>query len=175
MFYSGHSFPIFRALMHFALLIRRLSNTVASTEENIQSFISGIFLTLNTVANAHDLDRSLLPQVLWCTCACLSTTVEHEFAQTIVLLESLLPKIDLNDPVTVDQLLSHRPTGWTDSPFLQPVARFAILHCIIVDYQSPPDPNQSPGFQAHRLFSRLARCLHSSIAVVFAWDGSTRE
>ncbi len=69
------SLQIFRALMprvkkaDFALLIGRLSNTVASTEENIQSFTSEIFLTLNAVANAHDLDRSLLATgVLVCMC-----------------------------------------------------------------------------------------------------------
>ncbi|KAF9480926.1 hypothetical protein BDN70DRAFT_992293 [Pholiota conissans] len=120
------SMQIFRALMprikkaDFALLIGRLSNTVASAEENIQSFTSEIFLTIDAVANASDLDKALLPQVFWCACACLSTTVEQEFVQTIVLLESLLARIDLDDPATIDQLLSHRPTTWRDSPFLQP-------------------------------------------------------
>ncbi|KAF8962299.1 cell morphogenesis C-terminal-domain-containing protein [Flammula alnicola] len=120
------SLQIFRALMphvkkaDFALLLGRLSNTVATSEENIQSFTSEIFLTINAVANSSDLDKSLLPQVFWCACACLSTTVEQEFNQTIVLLDSLLIRIDLDDPGTVDQLLSHRPADWKDSSFLQP-------------------------------------------------------
>lgn len=120
------SLQIFRALMprvkkaDFALLIGRLSNTVASADENIQSFTSEIFLTINAVANANDLDKSLLPQVFWCACACLSTTVEHEFSQTITLLQSLLTKIDLDEASTVDQLILQKPAEWRDSSFLQP-------------------------------------------------------
>ena len=120
------SLQLFRALMprvkkaDFALLLGRLSNTIASPEENIQSFTSEIFLTINTVVTSNDLDKSLLPQVFWCTVACLSTTVEQEFSQTIILLDSILTKIDLSDPGTTEQLLSHRPAEWKDSPYLQP-------------------------------------------------------
>jgi len=120
------SLQIFRALMphvkkaDFALLLGRLSNTIASPEESIQSFTSEIFLTINAVANSDDLDRSLLPQVFWSACACLSTTVEQEFHQTVHLVESLLKRIDLDDPSTIDQLLSQRPLNWRESPFLQP-------------------------------------------------------
>ncbi|KAJ3514095.1 hypothetical protein NLJ89_g2574 [Agrocybe chaxingu] len=120
------SLQIFRALMprvkkaDFALLLGRLSNTVAAPEENIQSFTSEIFLTINAVANSGDLDKLLLPQVYWCACACLSTTLESEFHQTVLLVDSLLTRIDLDDPATIDQLLSHKPVDWTDSPYLQP-------------------------------------------------------
>ena len=121
------SLQIFRALMprvkkvDFALLVGRLSNTIAASEDNIQAFTSEIFSTIDAVANADDLDKSLMPQIFWCTCACLSTTVEQEFLHVLHLLQSLLKRIDLNDPSTIDQLLSQRPVNWTDSPFLQPI------------------------------------------------------
>ncbi|KAF9561441.1 hypothetical protein CPC08DRAFT_817717 [Agrocybe pediades] len=120
------SLQIFRALMprvkkaDFALLLGRLSNTVASSEDNIQAFTTEIFYTINAVAKSANLDKSLVPQAFWCACACLSTTVENEYAQTLDLLSSLLAKIDLDDPATVDSLLAQRPSGWNGIPFLQP-------------------------------------------------------
>jgi len=120
------SLQIFRALMprvkkaDFALLLGRLSNTVAASEENIQSYASEIFLMINAVASSIDFDKSLFPQVFWFACACLSTTVEQEFNQTVLLLDTLLARIDLDDPVTIDNLLSHRPMDWKGSSFLQP-------------------------------------------------------
>ncbi|KAH9477954.1 Cell morphogenesis protein PAG1 [Psilocybe cubensis] len=120
------SLQLFRALMprvkkaDFAMLLGRLSNTVAASEENIQAFTSEMFFTINAVAKSGDLDKSLLPQAFWCACACLSTTVENEFKQTIIYLESLLSRIDLNDAATVELLISHRPKDWQSSPYLQP-------------------------------------------------------
>ncbi|KDR72526.1 hypothetical protein GALMADRAFT_142849 [Galerina marginata CBS 339.88] len=120
------SLQLFRALMprlkkaDFAMLLGRLSNTVAASEDNIQAFTSEIFLTINAVADYCELDKSLLPLAFWCACACLSTTVEHEFNQTVLLLDILLTKIDLDDAPTIELLLSHRPMGWNGSPFLQP-------------------------------------------------------
>jgi len=120
------SLQLFRALMprvkkaDFALLLGRLSNTVASSEDNIQAFTTEIFHTINAVAKSTDLDKSLIPQAFWCACACLSTTVESEFSQTLNLLSSLLAKIDLDDSTTVEALLSHQPKGWNGCPYLQP-------------------------------------------------------
>jgi len=120
------SLQTFRALMprvkkaDLALLLGRLSNTVAASDKNIQSFTSEIFLTLSAVANMDDLDKSLLPQLFWCASACLSTTVEREFTQTLSLLDILLRKIDLDDSGAVDSLLSQRPNDWKGSPYLQP-------------------------------------------------------
>lgn len=121
------SLQIFRALMprvkkaDFALLLGRLSNTVASSEENIQSFTSELFLTIRAVADADDVDKSLLPQLFWCACACLSTTVEEEFGQTVNLLELLLTRINLDDQTTADLILAHKPTSWSESSHLQPL------------------------------------------------------
>jgi len=121
------SLQIFRALMprikkvDFALLVGRLSSTMAASDHNIQAFTAEIIETIDAIANADELDKSLIPQVYWCTCACLSTTVEHEFLQVVHLLQSLLNRIDLHDPTVIDQILSQRPVDWTGPPFLQPV------------------------------------------------------
>ncbi len=120
------SLQIFRALMprvkkaDFALLVGRLSSTIAASEDNIQTFTAEIFVAIDDVANADELDKALLPQVYWCVCACLATTVEKEFKQVVHLIQSLLKRIDLNDPATVDQILGQRPADWIGSPFLQP-------------------------------------------------------
>jgi hypothetical protein len=119
------SLQIFRALMprvtksDLALLLGRLSNTIAARDENIQSFTNEIILTLNALATSDDLDMSLLPQIFWCSCACLSTTVEHEFGQVLTLLESLLTRIDLDDSHTAEIILSQRPSDWMGSDSLQ--------------------------------------------------------
>lgn len=120
------SLQIFRALMprvkqnDFALLLGRLSNTISASDENIQSFTSEIILTITAVATSSDVDPSLLPQIFWCAFACLSTSVESEFSQTLILLESLLTRIDLDDHRIVELLLSQKPTGWQGFSYLQP-------------------------------------------------------
>lgn len=120
------SLQIFRALMprvktaDFALLLGRLSNTVSSADPNIQHFTSEMFLTLHAVISAQDKDPSLLPQMFWCIAACLSTTVESEFAQCLDLLETLLSRMNLDDPAMVDALHSQMPLEWKGPQCLQP-------------------------------------------------------
>ncbi|PPR02256.1 hypothetical protein CVT24_011605 [Panaeolus cyanescens] len=120
------SLQIFRALMprvktaDLALLLGRLSNTIAAPEENLQSFTSEIFLTLKAVSMAPDLDLSLVPQIFWCVCASLSTTVEEEFLQTVMLLDALLTRLNLDDEATVETLLFHKPKDWEECSYLQP-------------------------------------------------------
>ncbi|GLB39112.1 putative cell morphogenesis N-terminal [Lyophyllum shimeji] len=120
------SLQIFRALMprigkrDLAVLLGRLSNTIAAADENLQSFTSEILQTLTALTTIGDIDWTLLPQIFWCTCASLSTTIEEEFSQALTLLESLLTKIDLDDQDTVELLLSRRPADWQGSPSLQP-------------------------------------------------------
>ncbi|KAF7761502.1 hypothetical protein Agabi119p4_9494 [Agaricus bisporus var. burnettii] len=119
------SLQLFRALMprikqaDFALLLGRLTNTIAAEDENIQSFTSEMLLTVTAIAKSGDIDHSLLPQLFWCTCACLSTTVEKEFAQALVLLDAVLNRIDLDDPSMSDFLLMQRPNHWEGPAFLQ--------------------------------------------------------
>ncbi|KIK63789.1 hypothetical protein GYMLUDRAFT_40866 [Collybiopsis luxurians FD-317 M1] len=120
------SLQIFRALLprlktqQLALIIGRLSNTLSASEDAVKLFTTELILTVNAIVSSHNLDMSLLPQIFWCTCATLATTVEQEFAETLKLLESLLRIVDFDDPTIIEQLLAHRPLQWTGSAFLQP-------------------------------------------------------
>ncbi|KAF5383133.1 hypothetical protein D9615_005030 [Tricholomella constricta] len=120
------SLQIHRALMprvgkrDLAVLLGRLSNTISAADENLQSFTSEILQTLTALTTVGDIDWTLLPQIFWCTCASLSTTIQEEFLQVLVLVESLLTKIDLDDQDTVKLLLSRRPSEWQGSASLQP-------------------------------------------------------
>ncbi|KDQ60331.1 hypothetical protein JAAARDRAFT_191723 [Jaapia argillacea MUCL 33604] len=120
------SMQVFRALMpkvtqsDLALLLGRLSSTVAADQdEHIQNFTVEIILTLEALTTSRNLDPALLPQIFWCSCACLNTTIEQEFTQILSLLESLLVRFDLNDPDTVEGLILQRPSTWTESKSLQ--------------------------------------------------------
>ncbi|KAG5637178.1 hypothetical protein H0H81_005477 [Sphagnurus paluster] len=120
------SLQIHRALMprvgkrDLAVLLGRLSNTISAADENLQSFTSEILQTLTALTTVGDIDWTLLPQVFWCTCASLSTTIREEFSQVLILLESLLTKIDLDDHDTVELLISRRPSDWQGPASLQP-------------------------------------------------------
>ncbi|TFK41667.1 cell morphogenesis N-terminal-domain-containing protein [Crucibulum laeve] len=120
------SMQIFRALMprikrtEFANIIGRLSNTISASDENIQAFTSEILLTITAIAEVHDVDGPLIAPIFWCACAALSTTVEKEFTQVLNLLESLLEIVDLDNPSTVEFLLSQRPSEWKGNPYIQP-------------------------------------------------------
>ncbi|KII91186.1 hypothetical protein PLICRDRAFT_135155 [Plicaturopsis crispa FD-325 SS-3] len=119
------SLHLFRAIMPRAtqsdlgLLLGRLSNSIAGTDENVHVFTSEIILTLSAVATAENLDVDLLPPMFWVACGCLLTTVEHEFEKALVFLESILTRVDLDDPQTVSLLLSHQPPEWMGSTSLQ--------------------------------------------------------
>ncbi|KAF8067774.1 cell morphogenesis N-terminal-domain-containing protein [Lyophyllum atratum] len=120
------SLQIFRALMprmgkrDLAVLLGRLSNTISAPDENLQSFTSEILQTLTALTTLGDIDWTLLPQVFWCACASLSTTIQAEFSEALILMESLLTKIDLDDEDTIELLLSKRPLDWEGSASLQP-------------------------------------------------------
>ncbi|KAJ7219440.1 cell morphogenesis N-terminal-domain-containing protein [Mycena pura] len=119
------SLQIYRAIMvcvpsaDLALLLGRLSNTISGPDDNIKSFTAEIMRTMHVMV--PDLKTSMLPQMFWCLCASLSTTVEHEFAQTLRILERLLFRINFDDPSTAELLLSRRPLGWEGPEYLQPV------------------------------------------------------
>lgn len=120
------SLQIFRALLprlktqQLALIIGRLSNTLSASDDAVKPFTTELILTVNAVVSSHNFDMSLLPQIFWCTCATLATTVEQEFVEALKLLESLLRIVDFDDPAIIEQLLAHRPLQWTGSAFLQP-------------------------------------------------------
>lgn len=119
------SLQIFRALLpgttsgDLALLLARLSNTISAPEENIRSFSNELIHTLKVLGSCDFLDRSLLPQMFWCACACLSTTVEAEFLQAVALLESVLGHLNLDDEYTINTLISQRPSEWKGASSLQ--------------------------------------------------------
>jgi hypothetical protein len=120
------SLQIFRALLprlktqQLALIIGRLSNTVSASDDAVKQFTTELILTVNAIVSSNNFDMSLLPQIFWCACATLATTVEQEFAEALELLESLLGIVDFDDPSIIEQLLAHRPLEWTGSASLQP-------------------------------------------------------
>ncbi|KAJ7063490.1 cell morphogenesis N-terminal-domain-containing protein [Mycena amicta] len=119
------SLQIYRAIMvgvtsaDLALLLGRLSNTIAGPDDNIKAFTTEILRTMQ--AMAPDVETAMLPQMFWCACASLSTTEEHEFSQTLRIVERLLPRVDFDDASTAELLLSRQPMGWEGPGFLQPV------------------------------------------------------
>ncbi|KAF8212053.1 cell morphogenesis N-terminal-domain-containing protein [Mycena galopus ATCC 62051] len=133
------SLQIFRAIMvrvspgDLALLLGRLSNTLSGPDDNIKSFTAEIMRTMHAMVSLPDLDQSMFPQMFWSACASLSTTVEHEFAQTLGILETLLPRMDFNDPATVELLLSRQPHGWNGPEYLQPVLLTGLRSSVTSD------------------------------------------
>lgn len=119
------SLQLYRALnprigpTHVGMLLGRLANTIADEDDAIQSFNVEILCTLNALASSSELEASQVPQLFWCAVACLSTTVETEFLHTLQLLDTVLNRIDLDDPDTADHLFAYMPTNWTGSAALQ--------------------------------------------------------
>lgn len=124
------SLQVYRGLMpaptvtrsDIAQLLGRLSNTVAAQETSLHPFTAELILTLISIAKSEALDPDLLPQVFWCTVACLSTPVELEFLQLLDLLECLLDRLDLDDYYTIEVLVANKPPDFVDAaPGLQPL------------------------------------------------------
>ncbi|KAF9070360.1 cell morphogenesis N-terminal-domain-containing protein [Rhodocollybia butyracea] len=172
------SLQIFRALLpclktqQLALIIGRLSNTVSASDDAVKLFTTELILTVNAIVSANNFDMSLLPQIFWCTCATLATTVEQEFAEALKLLESLLKIVDFNDPPIIEQLLAHRPLHWNGSPFLQPnllrglrssttSARTLKILESLTEYQDGRIIDSSDGRVRDLYTLSLPWCLHS--------------
>ncbi|KAL0571892.1 Cell morphogenesis protein PAG1 [Marasmius crinis-equi] len=119
------SLQIFRALcprvktLQLALLLGRLSNTISASDDSVKSFSTEIILTLNSVVSSPSFDMALLPQIFWCACAALTTTIEQEFTEVLNLLQTILTKVDLDDPEVIEALISRRPMDWKGSDSLQ--------------------------------------------------------
>ncbi|KAH8818561.1 cell morphogenesis N-terminal-domain-containing protein [Flagelloscypha sp. PMI_526] len=133
------SLQIFRALMpkvqqrDLALLLGRLSNTIAGPESPIQLFTLEIIATLTAIAGVPNLDSALLPKLYWCCVACLSTTAEREFSQALLLLEALLPRLDFDDIQQFQLLTAQQPDAWKGSFSVQ----FALLKGLRSSVTSP--------------------------------------
>ncbi|KAL0069649.1 Cell morphogenesis protein PAG1 [Marasmius tenuissimus] len=119
------SLQIFRALcprvkmLQLAFLLGRLSNTISAADDSVKSFSTEIILTLNSVISSPNFDMALLPQIFWCACAALATTIEQEFTEVLNLLQTILTKVDLDDPAVIEALISHRPLQWNGTDSLQ--------------------------------------------------------
>ncbi|KAI9821797.1 MAG: Cell morphogenesis protein PAG1 [Pycnora praestabilis] len=113
------SFQIFRCILitldqnMLADMLARLSNTIADDETDIQTFSMEILTTLKTIIGAlSTADLLQYPQLFWTTCACLNTIHEREFMESLSMLDRLLDKLDLGDPVIGDLLMNSLPPRW---------------------------------------------------------------
>lgn len=117
------SFQLFRCIFStlepnmLCDMLARLSNTIAADESEILTFSMEILATLRTIIDllpAEDLIQ--YPQLFWTTCACLNTTHEREFIESLSMLEIVLNKLDLSAPPIIQRLEESRPQTW-DGPF----------------------------------------------------------
>ncbi|KAJ5690808.1 hypothetical protein N7462_005200 [Penicillium macrosclerotiorum] len=113
------SFQIFRCISTsldsrmLADMLARLSNTIADEETDYQTFSMEILTTLKIIIGSlAPVDLLHYPQLFWTTCACLNTIHESEFIESLGMLEKFLDRIDLADPVVVQQLIEGQPPKW---------------------------------------------------------------
>ncbi|KEP47702.1 cell polarity protein [Rhizoctonia solani 123E] len=93
-------------------LLARLTNTVASTDSGPQKVCQDVLMSLTALVKADVLDHTLWPQLFWCARACLSTTVEAEYAQALIMLKTLLQVLDITRDEVIEDLLDHQPESW---------------------------------------------------------------
>ncbi|CAG8450900.1 5227_t:CDS:10 [Acaulospora colombiana] len=98
------SFQIFRSLNPvfnehmLADVLARLSNTISDSSDEIQGFALEILITLSYVVDwLEPGTKEIYPQLLWAIIACLQTTNEPEFLESLAILDKLLNKFDLVD------------------------------------------------------------------------------
>jgi len=117
------SFQVFRILSPrvsarmMSDTLARLSSTIASPSDEIQSFNREVLRTFGSIFQtlpASDIHN--FPQIFWCATACLSTPYEDEFAEAIELLTHVLDKTNLSDPVVIQHLNTFKPADWVGSP-----------------------------------------------------------
>lgn len=106
----------------FNELLGRLTNTVASSDSGPQKVCQEVIMSLTALVKADVLDHALWPQLFWCARACLSTTVEAEYAHALTLLQTLLHILDITNESVIEDLLDCQPETWdTDDISLQAV------------------------------------------------------
>ncbi|KAF2396502.1 hypothetical protein EJ06DRAFT_524485 [Trichodelitschia bisporula] len=120
------SFQLFRCILStldsdmLADMLIRLSNTIAHDDPEVQRFSTEILMSLKKIIDAlapEDLIQyPQYPQLFWATVACLDTIHEREFVESIAMLEKLMDKLDLSDPVIVKVLIDDQPPSW-QGPF----------------------------------------------------------
>ncbi|KAL2869226.1 putative cell morphogenesis protein (PAG1) [Aspergillus lucknowensis] len=113
------SFQVFRCISSsldsrmLADMLARLSNTIADEEADYRTFSMEILTTLKIIISSRapaDLLRH--PQLFWTTCACLNTIHETEFVESIGMLEKFMDRVDMSDPIVVDELIKGQPPKW---------------------------------------------------------------
>ncbi|KAK9472091.1 cell morphogenesis N-terminal-domain-containing protein [Dipodascopsis tothii] len=117
--FACRSFQIFRSSFvavdqnMLADMFVRLSNTVADSNPDIQSFAMQILMTMNAIATELDpAELVKFPQLFWATIASAQTVHEQEFIEVLSILETLVGKLDLNDPDVVSLLMHVFPPKW---------------------------------------------------------------
>ncbi len=113
------SFQVFRCISvtldsrMLADMLARLSNTIADEQTDYQTFSMEILTTLKVIIGALDPNDLLrYPQLFWTTCACLNTIHEKEFSETLGMLEKLLERMNMADPIIVKTMLDSQPPKW---------------------------------------------------------------
>ena len=113
------SFQLFRCILStldqqmLSDMLARLSNTISDEESDIQTFSMEILTTLRAIIEALQPDDLMqYPQLFWTTCACLDTIHEGEFMESMLMLDRLIDKLDLSDPVVIRILDDHCPEKW---------------------------------------------------------------
>ncbi|KAL2827561.1 cell morphogenesis N-terminal-domain-containing protein [Aspergillus cavernicola] len=113
------SFQVFRCISTsldsrmLADMLARLSNTIADEEADYRTFSMEILTTLKIIISSRaPADLLRYPQLFWTTCACLNTIHETEFVESVGMLEKFLDRVDMSDPVVVDELIKGQPSKW---------------------------------------------------------------
>ncbi|KAL3454304.1 cell morphogenesis N-terminal-domain-containing protein [Aspergillus insuetus] len=113
------SFQVFRSISTtldsrmLADMLARLSNTIADEEQDYRTFSMEILTTLKIIISSRaPSDLLRYPQLFWTTCACLNTIHETEFVESIGMLEKFMDRVDMSDPMVVDELIKGQPAKW---------------------------------------------------------------
>ena len=134
------SFQLFRVLSPevtprmLADMIGRLSNTLADSTAGNNAFCQELLWGFCSIVRSMEGENLLaFPQLFWTAAACLSTTVEEEFAIAIDLLTLILDRLDLDNPDVVEILLENQPPSWSDDDLRLQVLLLPGLRSSVTD------------------------------------------
>ncbi|KAI1434439.1 cell morphogenesis N-terminal-domain-containing protein [Xylaria sp. CBS 124048] len=113
------SFQIFRCILTsvdqlmLGDMLARLSNTIADSDAEIQTFSMEILTTVKTLIVKLEPEKLLsYPQLFWTTCACLDSINELEFLEALEMLDEYVEKLDFHSPNVRRILLEGQPPSW---------------------------------------------------------------
>ncbi|KAJ3109558.1 Cell morphogenesis protein PAG1 [Phlyctochytrium planicorne] len=94
-------------------LLHRLSSTIADTTEEVQGFSLEILITINSILkNLNRAEVTLIPQFFWSGVSCLTSPLEWEFGEGVLILKKVLSELDLTSQSVRNGLLVNQPTKW---------------------------------------------------------------